>query len=750
MSRLHLVILSFVLLFCNVSWGQNMLTKYLKHADEQYAKGDYYYALELYGKAMDIDSNTVDILWKMAEAHRAYKDYRKAEFYYGKVYGREMGALYPSGLLQLGLMQKQNGKYDAAIETFKKCKKVYSKQKKEYLYLKAKQELESTLWAKSNVDLIEKGDFMRLPETVNTKNSEFGHGFLNGKFIFSSLRADSISENEEVYEKNYTTNIYTSALQNGDFLRSEKWKELDVTNQNTGNGTVSLDGKRFYFSACNDVNGVSYHCKILVAKLHNGQWGNIDTLGEIINVPGANTTMPFIGKMDGNEVLFFCSDRDKESKGGLDVFYTTITNGNQFGKVKSIKAINSIDNETNPFWDEQNHRLYFSSTWHEGFGGFDVFYSTYANGQFEAPVNVGQPINSPANDLYFFKDKDTSYVTSNRIGVMYSKNITCCSDIFAFYPPEQVLSPSKNETLEELNKRLPVTLYFHNDVPDPRSWDTVTALSYMTTYDEYTGMMERYQKEYSTGLKAERAEDAKEDIENFFTEFVDQGVKDLTLFRTLLLEELQKGVRIKIAVRGFASPLAKTEYNVNLTKRRISSLINHLKEFENGVFVPFIDGTASNGGRLTFEYIPFGEYSANQLISDNPNDTKNSVYSRAAAMERKIEIQSVSYLDQQTVFPISVVNPVYDAGVLPFGSKIKAIFSVKNTSNEVQHLDNKVVEQKNVKVSIAQLQLLPGEEQQITVEVDTQGFIGHTLKTIYIPVIGQAELIRLVVTTELR
>lgn len=749
MSRLYLI-LSFSLFAISASRGQNLLSKYLKVADEKYQKGDYYYALELYSKAMEIDSNTIDILWKVAEAHRAYKDYRKAEYYYAKVYDRELGAMYPYSLLQLGLMQKQNGKYDAAIETFKKAKKKYSKNKKDYLYLKSKQELESTLWAKSMADIVEKGDFIRLPETVNTKNSEFGHGFVDGKLVFSSLRADSISENEEVYETHYTTNIYHSQVDDGRYLSSERWDVFYNENRNSGNGTLSLDKQRIYFSSCRDVDGISYQCKILVAKYHNGKWGLIDTLGEIINAPGANTTMPAIGEMDGNEVLFFCSDREKETKGGLDLFYTVITNGNQFSKVRAIKNLNSIDNEVTPFWDKEKQRLYFSSSWHEGFGGFDVFYSEYKNGQFETPVNAGQPINSPANDLYYFNQNDTSFVTSNRIGVLYSKNITCCSDIFAFYPPEKTPPPTPRETLEELNKRLPVTLYFHNDVPNPRSWDTITPLNYMATYNEYTEMLPRYQKEYSAGLSGEKAEDAKEDIEIFFTEYVDQGVKDLALFRDLLLEELQKGARIKIAIRGFASPLAKTDYNVNLTKRRISSLINHLREYQGGIFVPYINGTAANNGRVIFEHIPFGEYNANQLISDNPNDVKNSVYSRAAAAERKIEIQSVTYIDKQEIFPISISKPVFNAGVLQSGEKITAEFELKNTSEKAVELNPDYSPNKYTAVSVDKTVLQPDETAKVTVTLNTEGFIGHTVKTIYLPLKDLPENVRLIITTELR
>ena len=91
--------------------------------------------------------------------------------------------------------------------------------------------------------------------------------------------------------------------------------------------------------------------------------------------------------------------------------------------------------------------------------------------------------------------------------------------------------------------------------------------------EKFKQMVADQEKEAAAAEEEKPAEDAKEDIENFFIEYVDQGVKDLELFRDLLLEELQKGLKIKIMVKGFASPLAKTDYNVNLTKRRISSLL---------------------------------------------------------------------------------------------------------------------------------------------------------------------------------
>lgn len=747
MPRFYLIIS-----FCGfalMASGQNLLAKYLDAADEKYAIGDYFYALKIYEKAMQIDSNTIDILWKFAETHRAYKDYRKAAYYYAKVYDRELGKIYPESILKLGLMQKQNGSYDLAIETFKKAKKKYSDNRRGYLYRKSRQELESALWAKSYQDILNKGNFIRLPETVNTKNSEFGHGVFENKLIFSSLRADSISANEEVYEKQYITSLYQSEIKQGRFLEANRRNDLYNSSRSSGNAALSLDKKRMYFSSCEDSDGTAYQCKIVVAKRINDKWSEVDTLGEIINVSGANTTMPAIGEIDGKEVLFFASNRKDETEGGLDIFYSFIKNGNQFSRVRSLRQINSLDNDITPFWDNEKKRLYFASTWPEGFGGYDVFYSELKDGRFHEPVNVGQPINSPANDLYFFRKSDTNYVTSNRIGVLYSKNITCCSDIFAFYPPIVFIPPTPKETLEELSKRLPVTLYFHNDIPNPDSWDTLTSLNYITTYNDYTAMLPLYKKEYAAGLPPNKAEEEKEDIENFFTQFVDQGVRDLALFRDLLLEELKKGVRIKVSVRGFASPLAKTEYNVNLTKRRISSLINYLREYDNGVFVPYLNGKAENNGLVVFEQIPFGEYNADQLISDNPKDMQNSVYSRAAASERKIEIQSVSYLDSRTIFPLACKNQVFNAGVLLPNAQIEAKFEITNQSDSTIELEN-IDAPEYFKIELAKRTLKPKETIELVVQFNTKGFVGHTTKHFDLNVKGYSDKIRLFITTELQ
>lgn len=745
MSRLYII-----LVFCWTSAGvfaQNDLSNYLKFAEEQYKKGDYIYALQYYEKAMALDSQSVNVLWNYAETLRAYKDYRKAEYYYQLVYDKESAALFPASLLQLGLMQKQNGKYEEAIETFKKAKKKYAKVKKSYLYEKSRRELESCLWAKSAIK--DSSDLLinRLPETVNTPNSEFGHGIYEGKLVFSSLRGDSIHSNEEVYSTEYKTRLYSSNYNQQKFEKNELIKDLVIQKVNTGNGTFSRDGKQFYFSVCQD-EGFNYKCKIAVARYENGKWKSIDTLGEIINEPGANTSMPAMGFIEDQDVLFFASDR-AGGEGGMDIYFSFIKNGNQFGKVQRLKAANSPDNELSPFWDNQKKRLYFSSSWHDGFGGYDVFYVQHRNANFEKPVNLGLPTNSPANDTYFFIHGDTNYVSSNRLGVMYSKNPTCCSDIFALNKPMKIEPVTVKETLEELNKRLPVTLYFHNDWPDPKTTATTTKIDYIDNYRDYVALIPTYKKEYSAGLSGDKSIEAQEDIESFFTEYVDQGVKDLELFRDLMLEELQKGTSLQLTVKGFASPLAKTDYNVNLTKRRIASLVNYLSNFNNGVFKPFLNGSAANGAVITILEVPFGEYTANKIISDNPQDQKNSVYSRSASLERKIEIQSISILSKDSINVIEADLQIQDLGKISATGIQSRVFKVKNVSDQVVNFESAEIPCICNTVQLSKQALAPGETAEVTVTFDPTGYLGNVVKSITLKTKESNLTTRLVLTAEI-
>jgi tetratricopeptide (TPR) repeat protein len=492
MSRVYLTLLFSIGVFMCV-FGQMNTKQLLKASIECSEKGDHYGALIYLEEAMEIDTNSIDVLWLMAESYRKYNDYQNAKALYTKVYKREEGFLYPDGLLYRGLMEKQCGDYKKALASFKLATKKYKSNRDSYNYLKAKNEIASCVWAMNEIESTDV-EPIKIPEGINSKDADFGHTVVDDKLYFSSLRANKSSSNEEVYDTSYFNELYAADLSFQNNVRVKKIIELNSGKRHTGNGSMSSDGKRYYYSQCDEKKQVKT-CVIKIANPQNGEFVYPDEIGEIINTPGTSNSMPHIAIVETQEVLFFSATR-AGSKGGYDLYFSKIVDGNRYSPPINIDVLNTVENEISPFWDSASKRLYFSSTWGDGFGGFDIFYSQYEDGIFSEPRNAGLPLNSSANDNYYFQKDSNLYLSSNRLGVLYNKNPTCCSDIFGFkIKPEPIIPPTEEETLEKLMRRLPVTLFFHNDEPNPKSRDTVTQVNYINSYVEYRKLLPVYQKE---------------------------------------------------------------------------------------------------------------------------------------------------------------------------------------------------------------------------------------------------------------
>jgi hypothetical protein len=743
MSRFYIIFFLVLLSFSSV--GQNSVKKYVKFADEQFKKGDYYYALEYYKMALESDSSNIDLLWKYAETHRSYKDYRNAEYYYGKVYQREKAKKYPFSLLYLGLMQKQNQRYSKARETFKLAKKIYQKDTEGYLYKKSVQEISSCEWAINNSKDSILNDLKILPPEVNTSNAEFPHAIKDGKLIFSSLRADSMNVKEEVLSPIYKTKLYFSEIKEGVFQPNELLDSLIIENKSRGNGTFSMDGKTYYFSVCEDLD-FSYKCQIWFSNYSNGKWSLGQSLESGINDISANTTMPSIGMLNGKEVLFFSSDREN-SKGGLDLYYSErLNSNNEFAVATPITSLNTLDNDITPWWDNKTNRLYFSSTWEFGFGGHDIFYSELSKGEFQKPINVGWPINGPANDIYYLSQSDTIYFASNRIGSNSVKNPTCCSDIFyAFSQPlPAIIDTTLITSKTRLKERFPVQLYFHNDEPTIKSWDTVTPLNYLESYADYKELVPKYIK-VNTDLMPTQT-DRADRIQGFFSEKVDKGIQDLDSFSRVVLAELNQGGKVKIVLKGFASPLAPTDYNVNLTKRRINSIVNYLMHYQNGVFVPFLENKSTVGPRIILEYAPFGEYKADQTTSDNPKDLPKSIYSYEAAIERRIEIEASSFISFENQFPLVAPKSTFDAGQIKQGQQVGAYFLIENISDKSVEVIDLVKSSENVTFEISSKTIEPRKSVLVKMYVNTKSSKGFNTETLELSINGYSEKQRVSIT----
>jgi len=138
------------------------------------------------------------------------------------------------------------------------------------------------------------------------------------------------------------------------------------------------------------------------------------------------------------------------------------------------------------------------------------------------------------------------------------------------------------------------------------------------------------------------------EINDFFDTEAEGNFTKLNTYLDLLQFILQQGDTVEITIRGFASPLAESDYNVNLSLRRISSLQNYLRSYANGALRPYLNGAAPKG-QLIVNKAPYGESTSETSVSDEVTDLKNSVYSRGAALERRIELEAIDLFSAKTV-----------------------------------------------------------------------------------------------------
>lgn len=487
-----------------------------------------------------------------------------------------------------------------------------------------------------------------LPSRVNTSFSEYNPILTqDSSLYFTSVRHEGMDDFENLFEFYWYMRVYRSKLTMGGYSKPEPLPAIINSKKYfTANFTINLAQNKMFFTRCSPIVGHERDCAIWGAVCENGKWKKPEPLRQGINLQGTTNTQPFLVEYEDYAVLYFVSDRPK-GYGGTDIWYSILKDGRFSDPVNLGSLVNSAKNEMTPFYDQRADVLYFSSDRQGGAGGYDVYHSRGALGDWSLPANMGFPLNSAYDDLYFSVNADgkSGFLSSNRPTVKSLPEDTCCFDIFAYrwleekYDEDTVTADTADvETM--IQNVLPITLYFHNDEPDPKSWDTITAINYQSALSDYIAMKDDYKREYSKGLSGEKKIEAESRIEYFFNDSVGKGFLKLETITHYLLEELKVGHDVMIKVSGYASALHQKEYNKRLTQRRIFSFVNYLREYENGVFLPYMNGETKN--RLLINADPRGsEEAIVKNISDNIHDKRNAIYSISASLERRITITEI-------------------------------------------------------------------------------------------------------------
>jgi len=325
----------------------------------------------------------------------------------------------------LGKAYYRSGKYQIASDAYQNYLKRVDANAP--LAVKARQSIEKCVGAVNLLKYPVPFQSVNLGDNINSVDDEYWPSItVDAKtIIFTRLvGSKSISaQNPMPQEDFYTSNLVDDVWQPCLPLASIN------TIYNEGAQTISTDGKLLFFTACTRNDGIG-SCDIYYSRNKSGNWSVALNAGEPVNSPSWES-QPSISA--NGESLYFVSSRHG-GHGGMDIWKCNLKGFSTWGTpiwgnpVNLGDSINTPGNEMSPFIHSDGKTLYFASDYLPGMGGYDIFYSRQKNDSlWSIPQNIGYPINSFKDEQGLVVDAagKNAYYSSDRPG---SKGM----DIYSF------------------------------------------------------------------------------------------------------------------------------------------------------------------------------------------------------------------------------------------------------------------------------------------------------------------------------
>ena len=443
-------------------------------------------------------------------------------------------------------------------------------------------------------------DIKKISGNVNSVYSDFSFLRVNDSLSFFT--------NSEFNNKGFKSNIYM-AERSDDRWTKKQYLEFSE-DINWGNMTTDSYNSFYYYSGCNNDNS---NCDIMFSN-------NTSTQNLSRNYPqifqGSYNSQPHFFIIRNQKFLSFVSNRS-DGYGGLDIWFCLIDNEGLLGiPLNAGPNINSKYDEITPYYNLNDSSLYFSTNSKENsLGGFDVFYAKGIPNNWSDKINLSK-INTNYDEMYLnFYTKNLGYFASNRT-VNSTKNIdSCCNNIYEF----KTIPAEKNyNTKPAYSRFLPLNLYFDNNKPNPLQKNIANINSYKKTYVNYFIRRGEYILKSQDSL-----------INFFFEDSLKGNFNKLNKLFDKLAIDLKSGNTINIKLKGFASQLADTSYNISLSSLRIKSIISYFMYYNDGELYDYIVSD-----KLKFTEVPLGESEA----FSSSNTSLQKIYGLKAILNRKVSI----------------------------------------------------------------------------------------------------------------
>ncbi|NJO03852.1 MAG: OmpA family protein [Bacteroidia bacterium] len=403
--------------------------KLMKEANSYFNVREYLNAVPVYQKVLQIDSNHIEANYHLALCYLKSSDRPKALELLQRV-----KHLSPEGqpLLDFYLAEayRYNNQMESAIQLYEQVRTGYQNRNERVTVVNdpiSSQEFVGLIdqrirEARTGMNFLAdptNAQVINIGPVINSEYSDYAPVISADEsiLIFTSRRDNTTGGGRSLEDNMFYEDIYLAHRKKGEWAKPRKIGSNINTKYNEASIALSPDGKQLFIYK--DENGGDIY---MSSQNDKKGWSNPRSLGSPIN---SRYHEPSVSITDDGKTLYFSSDRPG-GYGGLDIYRSEMDEKGNWGEPLNLgPTINTPDDEDSPFIHYDRKTLYFSSQGHVGMGGYDIFYSEFINDDWTKPVNLGYPINSPQDDIYFVLSADykTGYYASAQTDAYGGKDI---------------------------------------------------------------------------------------------------------------------------------------------------------------------------------------------------------------------------------------------------------------------------------------------------------------------------------------
>ncbi len=258
--------------------------------------------------------------------------------------------------------------------------------------------------------------------SVNTSNEEYAPVIsADGSLLMFTTKRASIEKKKSKEPKEILEQIWFSEKDDGSKIWQEAKalpKNINDPKRNISNIALSNDGHKLLLYV-DDLTGTG---DISECELKGSNWTNPQKMPEPINSAYQESSASYAP--DG-KTIYFVSDRPG-GKGGRDIWFCKQDKDEKWGKAINLGApVNTSEDEEAVFMHPDGKTLYFSSKRKGGIGGYDIYKTELVKNKWSAPKNIGKPINTEGDDLFFVMEANgiIAYYSSDQKGTIGAKDI---------------------------------------------------------------------------------------------------------------------------------------------------------------------------------------------------------------------------------------------------------------------------------------------------------------------------------------